>query len=102
MDALTLSPAPLHFPQRDGLNCGNGHRAQSGCPLRVINGPDGPEVRLPLYPRKRTQLGHRAMSEKCQTATLDVEAAQRKSRPKGAPSAIAGAIIALSSTVARK
>src|SRR5258708_17885178 len=27
--------------------------------------PDGPEVRLPLYPRKRTQLGHRAMSETC-------------------------------------
>src|SRR5258708_35554615 len=23
--------------------------------------PDGPEVRLPLYPRKRTQDGHRAM-----------------------------------------
>src|SRR5258706_6283526 len=28
--------------------------------------PDGPEVQLPLYPRKRTQVGHRAMSEKCQ------------------------------------
>jgi hypothetical protein len=28
----------------------------------VINGPDGPEIRLPLFPRKRTQVGHRAMS----------------------------------------
>src|SRR5712671_5724795 len=35
----------------------------------VINGPGGPEIRLPLYPRKRTQVGHRAMSEKCQKAT---------------------------------
>src|SRR5260370_3951494 len=31
--------------------------------------PDGPEVQLPLYPRKRTQVGHRAMSEKCQQQT---------------------------------
>ena len=29
----------------------------------VINGSDGPEMRLPLYTRKQTQLGHRAMSE---------------------------------------
>src|SRR6266446_1246788 len=28
--------------------------------------PDSPKDRLPLYPRKRTQDGHRAMSEKCQ------------------------------------
>ena len=28
MDALTLPPAPLHFPQRHGLNCGNGDRAR--------------------------------------------------------------------------
>src|SRR6476659_637427 len=36
-----------------------------GClegPVRVINGPDGPDIRLPLFPRKRTQIGHRAMS----------------------------------------
>ena len=32
---------------------------------RVINGPDGPEIRLPLYPRKRTQVGHLAMSVSC-------------------------------------
>src|SRR5437016_103358 len=37
----------------------------AGCPLRVKSCPDGPEVQLPLYPRKRTQVGHRAMSEKC-------------------------------------
>ena len=34
--------------------------------LWVISGPDGPKVGLPLYPRKRTPGGHRAMSEKCQ------------------------------------
>jgi hypothetical protein len=26
----------------------------------------GAEIQLPLYPRKQTQLGNRAMSEKCQ------------------------------------
>src|SRR6476659_2052626 len=31
----------------------------------VINGPDGPEIRLPLFPRKRTQVGNRAMSVSC-------------------------------------
>jgi len=31
----------------------------------VINGPDRPEMRLPLFPRKRTQVGNRARSEKC-------------------------------------
>src|SRR6266404_4551029 len=30
--------------------------------LGLINRPDGPEIRLPLFPRKRTQVGHRAMS----------------------------------------
>jgi len=35
----------------------------------VINGPDGPEIRLPLFPRKRTQVGHRAMSVSCQQRT---------------------------------
>src|SRR5260370_39718826 len=39
---------------------------QTQCPNRVKSCPDGPEVRLQLYPRKRTQLGHHAMSEKCQ------------------------------------
>src|SRR5258705_11698118 len=37
--------------------------------LWVKSCPDGPEVRLPLYPRKRTQLGHRAMSDKCHERT---------------------------------
>src|SRR6478672_11284261 len=32
----------------------------------VINGPGGPEIRLPLFPRKRTQVGHPAMSVWCQ------------------------------------
>src|SRR5258705_8558743 len=36
---------------------------------RTLSCPDGPEVRLPLYPRKRTQVGHQAMSEKCQQET---------------------------------
>jgi hypothetical protein len=39
------------------------------CPHGVKSCPDSPEVQLPLYTRKRTQLGHRAMSEKCQEAT---------------------------------
>ena len=34
--------------------------------LGVINGPDGPKVQLPLYSRKQTQLGHRAMFVSCQ------------------------------------
>src|SRR5258705_3943102 len=29
-------------------------------------GPDGPEIRLPLFPQKRTQVGHRAMFGSCQ------------------------------------
>src|SRR6476660_6628997 len=40
--------------------------------LRVIFGPDGPEIRLPLFTRKRTQVGHHGMSEMCH---------QRKSPP---------------------
>jgi hypothetical protein len=36
MDALTLPPAPSHFPQRHGLNCGNGDRNRAGCTLRVM------------------------------------------------------------------
>ena len=32
---------------------------QAECLKGVINGPDGPEIRLPLFPRKRTQVGHR-------------------------------------------
>src|SRR5258708_40179077 len=31
--------------------------------------PDGPEVRLPLYTRKRTQDGHLAMSVSCHNQT---------------------------------
>src|SRR4029077_13880277 len=43
---------------------------QAVCPLWVvINGPDGPEIRLPLFPRRRTQVGHRAMSGSCQKRT---------------------------------
>src|SRR4030088_1650463 len=37
MDALTLPPTPLHYPQRHGLNCGNDDRARLGCPLRVVS-----------------------------------------------------------------
>src|SRR6476660_5077979 len=34
-----------------------------------INGPGGPEIRLPLFPRKRTQVGHPAMSVWCHKRT---------------------------------
>jgi hypothetical protein len=34
--------------------------------LWVINGPDGPEIRLPLFTRNRTEVGRRAASEKGQ------------------------------------
>ena len=45
----------------------HGLRRSSGrCPTWVHNGPDGPEIRLPLFPQKRTQVGHRAMSGLCQ------------------------------------
>src|SRR5258705_4993403 len=37
--------------------------------LAVKNGPDGSELRLPLFPRKRTQVGHRAMSGLCHNPT---------------------------------
>ena len=36
----------------------------------VKTGPDGPEIRLPLFPQKRTQVGHRAMSGSCQFQTF--------------------------------
>jgi hypothetical protein len=38
----------------------------------VINGPDGPEIQLPLFPRMRTQVGHQAMSEKCHERSLAI------------------------------
>src|SRR5258706_16358158 len=40
------------------------------CLSWVKSCPDNPEVQLPLYTRKRTQVGHRAMSEKCQIRKL--------------------------------
>ena len=54
-------------------------------PKWVINGPDGLEIGLPLFPRKRTQVGHRAMSVSCQTQTWRIESRKGKSRPKAAP-----------------
>src|SRR6476659_523970 len=39
------------------------------CPFSVINGLGGPEIRLPLFLRQRTQVGHRAMSVSCQEET---------------------------------
>jgi hypothetical protein len=36
------------------------------CPSWVKSWPDSPEVQLPLCSRKRTQVGHRAMSGSCQ------------------------------------
>jgi hypothetical protein len=37
----------------------------SGWPRRVIRDLTAPKPRLPLYPRKRTLSGHRAISEMC-------------------------------------
>src|SRR6478752_7293888 len=58
----------LHMHPRNctetALGCHVSLTLINGCPLGVINGPGGPEIRLPLFPRKRTQVGHRAMSEK--------------------------------------
>ena len=48
--------------------CSHSRMKSSSNPLLrlwVKTGPDGPEIRLPLYPRKRTQVGHRAMSVSC-------------------------------------
>src|SRR5258707_2803933 len=49
-------------------SAGDGCRARFHA-ARVKSCPDSPKVQLPLYPRKRTQLGHRAMSEKCHNRT---------------------------------
>jgi len=53
------------------------------CLRWVINGPDSPEVRLPLFPRKRTQVGHLAMSVSCQHATSQAESASAKEKGEG-------------------
>jgi hypothetical protein len=45
----------------------------------IINRPGGPEIRLPLIPRERTQVGHRAKSETCEEETSD----QTTRRPEG-------------------
>ena len=49
------------------------HRNKNGtsCPSRVKSCPDGPEVQLPLHPRKQTFGGRTGMSAKC--PTTDVE-----------------------------
>jgi hypothetical protein len=41
-------------------------REPGQCPVGVINGSDGPEIRLPFYPEKRTLRAGPAMSERCQ------------------------------------
>src|SRR5258708_40013027 len=46
-----------------------GHGRAESVSRWVINGPDGPEIGLPLFPQKRTQVGHRAMSVSCQNRT---------------------------------
>src|SRR5712672_1458870 len=52
-------------------------------PSRVKSCPDGPEVQLPLYPRKRTQVGHRAMSEKCQQRKSALHELPKEKPPEG-------------------
>jgi len=56
--SLILILSDINMPEISGLE----PRSVKG----LINGPDGPEIRLPLFPRKRTQVGHRAMSGSCQ------------------------------------
>jgi hypothetical protein len=53
--SLILILSDINMPEISGLE----PRSVKG----LINGPDGPEIRLPLYPRKRTQVGHRVRSE---------------------------------------
>ncbi len=50
---------------RGNAGCAYAAKFVGQCLRWVINRPDGPEIRRPLYPRKRTQVGHRAMSEMC-------------------------------------
>src|SRR5712672_2693878 len=53
------------------------------CPSWVKSCPDGPEVQLPLYPRKRAQVGHRAMSEKCQQRKSALHELPKEKPPEG-------------------
>src|SRR3981189_1933655 len=49
-------------------------------------GPDGPEIQLPVCPRKRTQLGYGVMSGSCQQLTLylhSITSSARASRVGG-------------------
>src|SRR5258708_18523679 len=66
-EGAPLQTTPLHFaiewPERSGTAP---RAAYAQSPRWVKSCPDSPKDRLPLYPRKRTQDGHRAMSEKCQ------------------------------------
>src|SRR5258708_2483368 len=69
-EGAPLQTTPLHFaiewPERSGTAP---RAAYAQSPRWVKSCPDSPKDRLPLYPRKRTQDGHRAMSEKCQFQT---------------------------------
>ena len=92
MDALTLPPAPLHYPQRHGLNCGNGDRARPGCPLRVKSAVLAINPPLPIYPDQRTSSDRSSWSGSCHFRT---SASQQKNShwitasPSG-PTGIAG------------
>src|SRR5258705_553878 len=69
--AEQLHPAAQVIPALVNLNMPPTclRRNQARCLRWVKNRPDGPEIRLPLYPRKRTQVGHRVRSEMCQQRT---------------------------------
>src|SRR5260221_5054966 len=77
---IPIAPAALsvpHTPRFRALTLFGRRLSERGDGLRIPASenlhkscPDGPEVQLPLYPRKRTQVGHRAMSVSCQQETL--------------------------------
>ena len=46
----------------DGVSWRGTRRGQTGCPLRVKNGPDAPEMRCLYHPRKQTSVSYAADS----------------------------------------
>jgi len=69
-----LGPRRVALPaSRDKIYVGfPGERSSLLRSLWVINGPGGPEIRLPLFPRNRTQVGHRANVRKVPKPEVEV------------------------------